>query len=213
MQLRANARRESRDPGADEDLVQEALLAAILVGRTDFESPDTLRWVIGTVRNQARMAARGATRRRKREAQWHDYSQANESSDQTETAAFLAGLPKSLKAVAALTLSGHTRHEIAYLLRLSDTALRQRIVALKRKTVEAGLALPTDLPGLNLDIAYGRIRDALLPKLLRSGGSFASHDPDGHLFVVRRSQNADARQQVMQLKKGELLDELQTDKC
>lgn len=201
MQLRAIARRESRDPGAAEDLVQEALLAAVLVGRTDFESPDTARWLIGTVRNQARMAARGATRRRKREAQWHDYSQANEPSDQTETAAFLAGLPKSLKAVAALTLSGHTRHEIAYLLRLSDTALRQRIVALKRKAVEAGLALPTDLPGLNLDIDYGRIRAALLPKLLRSGGTFASHDLDGHLFVVRRSQNADPRQQVMQLKK------------
>ena len=48
--------------------------------------------------------------------------------------------------------------------------------------------MPEPMSGLNLDLAYGRIRDALLPLLLRQGGTLASHDPDGHLFVLRRSQ-------------------------
>jgi hypothetical protein len=91
--------------------------------------------------------------------------------------------------VALLALTGHSRHEIGYLLNLTDTALRQRVVALKRRLRETGLGSPAEFTGLNLDLAYGRIRDALLPQLLRQGGLFASHDPDGHLFVVRRSQN------------------------
>lgn len=194
--LCAIARRESRDAGGAEDLVQEAMLAAVLAGRTDFELPDNARWLIGTVRNQARMATRTAMRRHRREGQWAasstPYMRAEPDSD---AAGLFASLPAALKVVAALILSGHSRREIAYLLRLSDATLRQRIVALKRRVVAAGLALPADLPGLNLDLAYGRIRDALLPQLLRDGGVFASHDPDGHLFVIRRSQKPTARQQ------------------
>ena len=110
-----------------------------------------------------------------------------EQSDFTTT---LATLPPALKAVAALTLSGHNRREIAYLLNLSDTALRQRITALKRQLSARGVVMPDGMPGLNLDLAYGRIRDALMPGLLQQGGIFASHDPDGHLFIVRRSQNS-----------------------
>jgi len=199
-QLRAIARRESRDAHLAEDVVQEAMLAAVLAGRTDFDAPDTARWLTGTVRNQARMALRGAMRRRRRDSQWQSSQAQGQSEPSSETAAFLSGLPPSLRIVAALTLSGHNRREIGWLLGLSDTALRQRIVALKRQVLAAGLALPADLPGLNLDIAYGRIRDALLPKLLRHGGAFASHDPDGHLFVIRRSQNGVPRQQGMQTK-------------
>jgi RNA polymerase sigma-70 factor (ECF subfamily) len=107
----------------------------------------------------------------------------------------LRGLPPALKAVAALALSGHSRREIGYLLRLPDTALRQRLSALRRKLMARGLALPATTPGLSLDLSYGRIRDALLPQLLREGGLFASHDPDGHLFIIRRSQTGASRQQ------------------
>ncbi|UJW84281.1 RNA polymerase sigma factor [Devosia sp. SL43] len=193
--LCAVARREGRDVSAAEDMVQEALLAAVLAGRTDFERPDNARWLVGTLRNQARMAARSAARRRSRDGQWLAASSPSEPTEQdSELAKLVAPLPSSLKAVAALILSGHRRREIAYLLKLSDPALRQRIVALKRQIVQAGLALPSDLPGLNLDLAYGRIRDALLPHLLRDGGVFASHDPDGHLFIVRRSQKPVPRQ-------------------
>ena len=198
-QLKAIARRETRDAGASDDMVQEALLAALLAGRTDFDSGETARWLTGTVRNRARMAARSAARRRQREGQWQAATApAVPPVEPSEVAALLAALPPSLKAVAALTLSGHNRREIAWLLGLGDVALRQRITALKRRVVQAGLALPPDLPGLSLDLAYGRIRDALLPSLLRHGGLFASHDPDGHLFIVARSQKREARQQAVQ---------------
>ena len=201
-QLCAIARRETRDAGAVEDMVQEALLAAILAGRVDFDAAETARWLTGTVRNRARMAARGAMRRRSRETRWQAEAHTEPAaSEQGDVASLLASLPPALKAVAALTLSGHTRREIAYLLELPDTALRQRIAALRRRVVQAGLAVPADLPGLSLDLAYGRIRDALLPQLLREGGLFASHDPDGHLFVIRRSQKPEPRQQTGQAAK------------
>lgn len=203
-QLRAIARRHGCDPHAAEDMVQEALLAAVLAGRTDFDAPDTGRWLTGTVRNQARMAARSAVRRRRRETQWQTGGMSAPSgSEPGEVVALLAGLPPALKAMAALILSGHNRREIAWLLQLNDTALRQRITALKRRVVKAGLVLPEDMPGLGLDLAYGRIRDALLPSLLRHGGMFASHDPDGHLFIVARSQKRGPRQQAAQtIKEG-----------
>lgn len=198
-QLRAIARRETRDAGAVEDLVQEALLAAVLAGRTDFDTGDTARWLSGTVRNRARMAARGAVRRRRRETQWQDQAAPSSvAGEPSDIKALLVALPPSLRAVAALTLSGHNRREIAFLLDLSDTALRQRISALRRRVVQAGLAAPADLPGLNLDLAYGRIRDALLPSLLRHGGLFASHDPDGHLFIIAHSQKPASRQHAAQ---------------
>ena len=201
-QLKAIARRQTRDAGAVEDLVQEALLAAVLAGRTDFDSSETARWLTGTVRNQARMAARTAVRRRRREGQWQAAdATVGRTTEPAEIAALLKALPVSLKAVAALTLSDHNRREIAWLLGLSDTTLRQRITALKRLVVASGLVLPADLPGLSLDLAYGRIRDALLPSLLRHGGMFASHDPDGHLFIVASSQNPVPRQQAGQTTK------------
>jgi hypothetical protein len=80
-------------------------------------------------------------------------------------------------------------------LRLEDAALRQRLAALKRRLADRGVLPPATTLGLNLDLPYGRIRDALLPKLIREGGLFASHDPDGHLIVFATSQNATPRQQ------------------
>lgn len=198
--LCAIAAREGRDSGSTEDVVQEALLAAVLAGRTDFDAPENARWLMGTVRNQARMASRGAARRRQRETQWQQHAPGVPVADGGDLSGFLGSLPPALKVIAALTLSGHNRREISFLLGISDTALRQRIVALKRRVIAAGLAPPSGLPGLNLDVAYGRIRDALLPALLRHGGVLASHDPDGHLFIIRRSQNAMSRQLDAQTK-------------
>jgi RNA polymerase sigma-70 factor (ECF subfamily) len=198
-QLKAIARRESPDAGAVDDLVQEALMAAVLAGRLDFDAPETARWLSGTVRNQARMAARTAVRRRRRETAWQaDRAPTAPSDEPSGVTGLLLTLPPALKSVAALTLSGHSRREIAWLLGLTDAAQRQRITALRRRVLQAGLALPDDLPGLSLDLAYGRIRDALLPSLLRHGGMFASHDPDGHLFIVARSQKPAPRQQAVQ---------------
>lgn len=189
-QLLAVARRASSRADEADDLVQDALLEAVRSGRA-IAGPRDMRWLAGIIRNRAKLAARGASRRKLRESHWHamrlEPAPPAEPPDLTTT---LAALPPALKAVAALTLSGHNRREIAYLLDLSDTALRQRITALKRQLTTHGVVMPEGMPGLNLDLAYGRIRDALLPSLLRQGGMFASHDPDGHLFIVRRSQNS-----------------------
>lgn len=191
--LLAVARRHSRRADEADDLVQEALLEAVKAGRTDFETMLTIRWLGGIIRNKARLAARSAVRRRQREASVIDAG-LHETADPPDTTAILAGLPRSLRSVAALALAGHDRREICYLLSLQDTALRQRVSALKRHLAARGIRMPEGSPGLSLDLFYGRIRDALLPGLLQQGGVFASHDPDGHLFIVRHSQNGGSRQ-------------------
>ena len=177
-----------------EDIVQEALVIAVEAGRLDIADPDTGRWLRGVVRNRARMTMRSERRRVVRERSVAHVAASADRQIGAVLSEVMKGLSPALRGLAALTLTGHTRREIAYLLNLPDTALRQRVSALKRELTSRGLAAPSELIGLNLDLNYGRIRDALLPELQRQGGSFASHDPDGHLFVVRRSQNAARRQ-------------------
>ncbi len=187
-QLQVIARQASRLPDAD-DLLHEALIAAIVAGRDDMAIPGNRRWLYGTIRNKARMAARTAARARLRENAWSEHRNRETPPGEVIDMAWLAALPPGLKAVAALALSGHNRAEIAWLLGVEDAALRQRITQLRRRLVAAGIAPPDGLPGLNLNLAYGRIREALLPLLRQRNGHLASHDPDGHLFVVRSSQN------------------------
>lgn len=194
-QLMAIARRNAGAVAA-EDVVQEALLVAVEAGRCDLSDPATARWLCGVVRNHARMAARTAYRRLGRETAWRESWVHAAAPASTALADILAGLSPALRSLAALVLTGHNRREIAYLLDLPDTALRQRITALRRQVLARGIAAPGELIGLNLDLAYGRIRNALLPALLRHGAAFASHDPDGHLFLVRRSQDPPWRQQA-----------------
>ena len=189
------ARRYLRRPDEAEDLVQDALLAAIAEGR-DPASLANRRWLVGVIRNRAAFAARGAARRQQRENRWQrERPPAATGSAREDLSGALAGLPPSLKSLAALALSGHSRREVRYLLNISDAALRQRLSALKRRFARLGMAWPEQTPGLGLSLDYGRIRDTLLPRLVREGGLFASHDPDGHLFIVRRSQEPAARQQ------------------
>ncbi len=183
-QLCSVARRILGETCEAEDVVQDAYLTAFLDGRTDFGSIDTRKWLVGTVRNKARMALRSAVRRRGRESQWQPEPLDSLADDQRELARLMQALTPPLKSVLALALSGHNRREIAYLLKLTDATLRQRICALRRRVAEAGLTVPAGLPGLGSGIAYGRMRGALSSKLVRRGGVLASHDPDGHLFVI-----------------------------
>lgn len=187
------ARRYGRAQDAD-DLLQEALIEAVRQGRSGFTTPEDRTWLLGVIRNKAKMAARGRFRRTQREGRWLAEHPPVDEPGGADRADVLAGLPPSLRAVAALALAGQTRREIAYLLRLSDTALRQRLTALRRALAARGAVMPAGLPGLGGSLDYGRIRDALVPMLRRQGGMIAAHDPDGHLFVIRRSQKAGPRQ-------------------
>jgi len=186
-ELVALARRHARRSAEAEDIVQEVLIAAVEAGRGDFSQPANRRWMAGAIRRRAAFDARSAARRREREARWQAERQPDRDRQDTESLAGILGqLPKSLRVVAALAVSGHSRIEIAYLLGLNDTALRQRIRALKVALGKKGVVMPAEMIGLNLDLAYGAIRQALAPALRRHGGAFATHDPDGHILVVRR---------------------------
>lgn len=186
-ELVALARRHARRSAEAEDIVQEVLIAAVEAGRDDFSQPANRRWMAGAIRRRAAFDARSAARRREREARWQAERQPDGDRQDTESLAGILGqLPKSLRVVAALAVSGHSRIEIAYLLGLNDTALRQRIRALKVALGKKGVVMPAEMIGLNLDLAYGAIRQALAPALRRHGGAFATHDPDGHILVVRR---------------------------
>lgn len=188
-QLVAHARRHARRGEEAEDIVQEALIAALVAGRADFSTLADRRWLYGAIRNRARFDARTAARRRRRETLWQDGRPAS-ASPQTpqEVGVLLSGLSPSLRVVAALALAGHDRREIAYLLELSEAALRQRIMGVKRALKKKGVTMPEGLPGLSYELAYGSIRAALGPALARHGGAFATHDPDGHILVLTRSR-------------------------
>lgn len=188
-ELLALARRHARRSGEEEDIVQEVLIAAVGRGREDLSLPANRRWIAGAIRRRAAFDARSAARRREREARWQAGRREEGGAPEGEgLEAILAGLPKSLRVVAALALSGHSRLEIAYLLGLTDAALRQRVRALKLALGKKGVAMPEEMVGLNLDLAYGAIRQALGPALQRHGGAFGTHDPDGHIFLVRSSR-------------------------
>ncbi len=137
---------------------------------------------------QARRVRRPLSRlRRRRETGWNE-AQPNAAANATAASPELAHLSPALRVTALLALSGHTRQEIGWLLNLSGEALRQRISQLKRAGAGATEAGPTGA------LAFGRIRRALLDSTRRNEALLASHDPDGHLFVISRSQIPGLRQ-------------------
>lgn len=190
--LKAVARRHARSADEADDLVQQALLAAIEAGRTDFTSGQTRAWLKGVIRNKARMAARGAVRRKARETAWQDGA-ALTIERSTAGLPDVSALPRSLRLVALLAFAGATRPEIAWLLGLSDTALRQRISQLKRAL--DGLPEGEGGPALQGALPFGALRRSMVERLKARGGFLASHDPDGHLFVIASSQKPATRQQ------------------
>lgn len=175
-----------------EDLLQTALLAAIEAGRTDLACGSNRRWLMGVIRKRAAFDVRTAVRRRAREA-----CVASLDSSQIQNplppVTFVSSLPPKLKTTALLALTGHTKAEIAYLLKLSDATLRQRIVQIKRRWRQLDGRPVSDFSSLADGLAYGRIRKALLKVPRRDNPVLATHDPDGHLFMVT-SQNRHSRQ-------------------
>jgi len=107
---------------------------------------------------------------------------------------FVERLPTRLRTTALLVLTGHNKREILWLLRLNEPALRQRIADIRRRW-RAEVGIPLDgVSGLNGDLDFGVIRRALLGPVRRPDAVLASHDPDGHLFLVRTSQKLGRRQ-------------------
>ena len=179
-----------------EDLVQDVLLCAIEKNR-DCSDPTFLRWASGAIRNRARFAARTAVRRKRREhayAAEHDHS-AHSLPRFPDT--FIVTLPRSRRVLALLINLGMGRSEIAYLLGLSDMAIRQRIAGVRKAfslfAGEAGSNPPASFP------ADGLARRALKASLPKGGQrQFAVRDPDGTpiFFSSQRSRFKGRRQQT-----------------
>jgi len=195
-QLLQYARKVTRHSDEAEDLLQIVLLAAVEAGRTDLTCTDNRRWLFGALRKRSAFDARSAVRRQKREASsvlTEEPSEESQAENQVSTGEFVNTLPPSLRTAALLALAGHTKAEVAWLLRISDAALRQRIAQIKRRWRQFDGRHVSGLPSLKGELAFGQIRQALLKMSRHNSVILASHDPDGHLFVVS-SQNAPSRQ-------------------
>jgi len=107
---------------------------------------------------------------------------------------FVERLPPKLRITSMLVLTGHNKHEILWLLRMNEPALRQRIADIRRRWRAEGGGSLDGVSGLSGPLNFGIIRRALLPPARNPGVVLASHDPDGHLFVASSSRKPGARQ-------------------
>ena len=178
------ARRLARSGDEARDLAQDALLAALARGFEDWASPARRGWLRGVVRKRWAFVARGEVRRRRREGIFEAGGQ--EVGAWVWDAGFLASLPRSLRAVAALASADLCAAEIRWLLGLSDAALRKRLSELRR-AVRGAVEAPTR-PAPEPGLSFGAHRAQLLAVLRRQRGpAVATHDPDGHTILLRWS--------------------------
>lgn len=184
LRLLRSAHGRTRRAGEAEDLLQAALLCAVEAGRGDMSASENRRWLGGVLRNRALHEARSAARRRRREADYALDAAAEAEASATDPGDFIATLPPGLRTTALLVVTGHTKPEIAWLLDLSDVALRQRISELKRRCLQLGLRGAIGGRALKGDLPFGLLRRALIGVLRPAATEIGTHDPDGHLFVV-----------------------------
>lgn len=188
-----HAMRASKRVDEAEDLLQTVLVAAIEADRADLSVTDNRKWVVGALRKRALFDARSATRRRQRET-LSVQSESPSTDKDTLPSSFIATLPPQLRTTALLALTGHTKPEIMWLLRISDPTLRQRITQIRRRWRAIGGQEFGEIPGLGGKLDFGRIRQDLMKSAKNDQVILATHDPDGHLFILG-SQNYGARQQ------------------
>ena len=188
------AARHARRAGEAEDLLHDALLAALVARRCSLADQQDRAWFAGMIRNKAKMHARTAVRRKRRETASAVKSQPTLSFPADDPVLeIVRSLPPATRAVATLALHGMTRAEIAFVLGLSDVALRQRLTTLRKNWA----SMPDDLRDDAIDRARARrrtiagemepalMRRALLA-LVREKPGIGTHDPDGHLIVIER---------------------------
>lgn len=182
-QLLVEAQRAARRWPEAEDLFQTVWLAAVEAGRGDLSRVANRRWFVGALRKRALFDARTAVRRRTREQ--HAASMDAHVGQSAEIPAwFVERLPPKLRTTALLVLTGHNKREILWLLRINEPALRQRVADIRRRWRTEGGGALEGASGLSGPLDFGIIRRALLGPARSPGVVLASHDPDGHLFVV-----------------------------
>lgn len=177
------ARRVARSEDDARDLVQDVLAIALGRGVEDWAAPERQAWLRGAVRRHAAFVARGRARQRRREALGLAVEGAA-AAPWVWQASFLASLPQSLRVVAKLASADLCAAEIRWLLNLTDTALRQRLSAL-RKVLQKHEEPPT-LPAPEAPPTFGARRPHVLAQLRRRGGRvIATQDPDGHVLFLK----------------------------
>jgi DNA-directed RNA polymerase specialized sigma24 family protein len=182
--LRAVAARHSRVQHELDDVIQDVLLEAVVQGK-DIGDPNFAAWAAGAIRLQSRFLARTAARRMRRE---NAYAAAQQSTKAAPTLRipypFIEGLPPSRRIVALLINLGMGRKEIAYLLGLTDIALRQRLAGLRKAMAAAGVR-PQPVLELDSNRPRGLVRRGLRAALPpRPGRQFAVRDPDGITILI-----------------------------
>lgn len=185
--LKAAARHSKRRSEA-EDLLQEALIAALKARRCNLTESKNRSWLAGVIRKQAAMAARTQARRRARElGAYRDQSEHTPRDDHESLLALVQQQPKGCRIVATLALHGMSRAEIRYVLKVTDAALRQRIASIRRSLVNSVQAREID-PRLRTEMTVGQelqlgmLRRSLL-RVVQAKPGIGTHDPDGHLIV------------------------------
>jgi RNA polymerase sigma-70 factor (ECF subfamily) len=193
---RACRRRTARRAGLEpEDLLHDVIVALLQRG-VDEPSSAYLR---GAVRRRAAFVSRSEGRRRSRERAYETQRHgATEHEAWSWAPEILRELPPSLRQVAVLLSADLQRSEIAAVLGISDTALRQRLSALRVRL----RARPGARVGARVavrDLPTGLLRRALVRLRQRTPGFLlGTHDPDGHLIafsVAGCSRTASERQQ------------------
>lgn len=196
--LRNEARRHARNAAEVDDLVQDALLVALEQGRDALDAT-SLPWLSGVIRHRAAMQARSAIRRRRRDAAFAvapvapgDAAPSHAEAGTSVAPLLLSRLPPAARRVAVLALHGLDADEIRWILGIRDTAFRQRLTCIRKmlgalppaqRAESLALAYVRD-PARSVDLQFGLVRRALKAALGGRPG-LGSHDPDGHLLVVR----------------------------
>lgn len=187
------ARQYSRREEEADDLVQDLLLEAVSTGR-DFADIRFMAWGRGFLRNRAAFVARTEGRRRKREAQFDPHAEDSGIRVRQLPERFITTLRPSLQLVARLVNCGLDRKEIRYVLNIADTALRQRMTALRqawRAYLVASGQQPEYAEESSRMLPSGLIRRSLTGMFKQTAARhtntpiIGSHDPDGHLFTIR----------------------------
>lgn len=191
------AKQFSRRQEEVDDLVQDLLLEAVRIGK-DFSDAHFMAWGRGFLHNHAAFIARTEGRRKKREEIYQDNDHNFYNTDIRQLPErFIAPLCQSRRILARLINCSLNRKEILYLLNISDTALRQRLTALRKewKTYDASGRHSEHSDAPVHALPNGLMRQSLLQTFKNSANRkqqainrvIGSHDLDGHLFIISAS--------------------------